>query len=1072
MLCGDIHPNPGPTIKPKIKLCHSNIRSIQNLDKVDHIRCELSQDYDIITLSETWLSSRHTNNDLTLEGFQKPFRKDRPDNLGYGGVLAWIKSHIPAIRRLDLEKQDLELMWIEIKSKSTPILLGTIYRPPKDNNIFWTNLEGNILNIQDVENKGIIIIGDLNSDPLTPEGKKLNELCNVLGFTALITTPTRITANSSTILDQVITNIPENLTNTSVCPPVSNSDHCTIAVSLNIPLNKASPYKRLMWSFDSVNLAQFKCKLSDTDFNFTKNIDNIDNTCELWTNKFLNVAKSCIPNKTVLVRPTDKPWYNNKLRRLLRKKTRIHNYAKRNNSEFLWAKFRKVRNTYYSEIKSAKTAHEKKILDEISNYNDQNTKKWWGLINRLLGKSYTPDVPILFDNGKPLCCYFEKANLLNNFFTSVTYLDENNKKLPMDGILPNDPLEDIQITEQEIIDQLKILDTSKAYGPDGIPPVLLKTAGEIIAPSLLSIFKKSLEIGYFPKNWKQANVYALFKKGDPGIASNYRPISLLNIIAKVFEKIIYKHLYNYFISHNAISPFQSGFLPGLSTISQLCELTHHLSINLNNNTDSLLIFLDIAKAFDTVWHKGLIYKLKMKGINGNVLKWLENYLMNRMQRVVIKGTKSEWAMLKGGVPQGSVLGPLLFLIFINDLVEVIDHSNARLFADDTCLTISHKNIETMVKQANEDLLKIEKWANTWLVNFSPSKTEILPITNKPSEYKNLQIKFMSNSIKIVSEHKHLGMTITSDLNWSSHIDKVLHSCSKVLNILKALKYKADRKALDTIYSSFIRPKLEYGCVLFAGAQKSTLAKLDRLEIECLKIITGATQGTSHAKLYIEYGKSSLLKRRNINVLNLFYQIHNKNCASYLKDILNSFTHVNRYNLRATMTYKNPLCKLVVYARSFFPFAIKLWNSLPIETRSLPTLSQFKSELNPKNFRVPLYYYGKRWPGVHHARMRMGCSKLNFDLCCNLYVQENKSCQCGWFRENAIHYICYCPLYVRERTILLNKLEGLGIKSINGVPDHNTLLFGDKSIKKRTMLEIFNLFHNYITSTKRFYTKVP
>jgi hypothetical protein len=169
-----------------------------------------------------------------------------------------------------------------------------------------------------------------------------------------------------------------------------------------------------------------------------------------------------------------------------------------------------------------------------------------------------------------------------------------------------------------------------------------------------------------------------------------------------------------------------------------------------------------------------------------------------------------------------------------------------------------------------------------------------------------------------------------------------------------------------------------------------------------------------------------------------------------------------------MAYKSPFCRISAYARSFFPFAIKLWNSMPIETRNLPTLNQFKQELNPKNYRIPLYYYGKRWPGVHHARMRMGCSNLNYDLCCNLHVKNDKSCECGWFRENSIHYISYCPLYVTERIDLLTKLEGLGIAPINGVPNHEILLYGDQTINIRIMKEVFDVFHNYITKTKRFY----
>jgi hypothetical protein len=409
----------------------------------------------------------------------------------------------------------------------------------------------------------------------------------------------------------------------------------------------------------------------------------------------------------------------------------------------------------------------------------------------------------------------------------------------------------------------------------------------------------------------------------------------------------------------------------------------------------------------------LIYKLKRYGISGNLINWLKNYLTNRKQRVVVNGVTSDWTTLWSGVPQGSVLGPLLFLTFINDIVDTLEYSKPRLFADDTCLTINGKNKEIMVRDMNADLINIENWANTWLVDFSPAKTKAMLISNKTNRNQKLEIKFYGKNIETVLSHKHLGMTFSSDLSWNEHIEKVINSCSKYLNILKFLKYKADRKTLDCIYTSFIRSKLEYGSVLFAGAPNNLLNKLDRLELEAIRIITGATRNTSRAKIYIEYGKASLTKRRKLNVLTLFYQIHHGTTANYLIEILNSFKHTRTYNFRAALSYKNPFCKLSVYARSFFPVAIKLWNSLPFETRELPTIRSFKNELNPKNFRMPLYYYGKRWPGVHHARMRMGCSALNYDLHYNLHVRDDKSCACGWFRENYIHYVSYCPRYINE-----------------------------------------------------------
>jgi hypothetical protein len=426
-------------------------------------------------------------------------------------------------------------------------------------------------------------------------------------------------------------------------------------------------------------------------------------------------------------------------------------------------------------------------------------------------------------------------------------------------------------------------------------------------------------------------------------------------------------------------------------------------------------------------------------------------------------------VIKAGVPQGSVLGPLLFLIFINDLVKVIDHSMIRMFADDTCLINSNKNIDIASNLINHDLTKVEIWAFKWIVDFSPVKTEAMLISNKKSPKLSVPINFLGTEVIIVDNHKHLGLTISPNLNWETHVDIVIKSCSPLFNILKCLKYKVNRKTLDSIYSSFIRPKLEYGSSVFAGAPNTILNKLDKFEIEILRIITGATRGTSSAKIIIEYGKATLKKRRDLSVLALFYSIHKGQSASYLSKILASFRHTRNYNFRAEATYKNPFCKLSIYSRSFFPNAIKLWNALPLETRSLPTLLSFKRELNPKNYRVPIYYYGERWPGVHHARLRMECSNLNYDLWNRLHVRDDKSCACGWFRENSIHYVCYCPRFVKERNAMIIELNKLGITSQGGVPDHDLLLYGKREINVKLMKSIFQIMHNYISATKRFYT---
>ena len=231
-----------------------------------------------------------------------------------------------------------------------------------------------------------------------------------------------------------------------------------------------------------------------------------------------------------------------------------------------------------------------------------------------------------------------------------------------------------------------------------------------IASSLARLFNLSLSTGIFPAIWKRANVLPIFKKSDPGITSNYRPVSLLSRVSTIFERIVFKHLFNYFWANFLIPIWQSGFLSGTSTVTQLVELYDHFCKAINNRKEVRIIFLDISKAFDRVWHKGLLHKLRKCGIRGRILAWLTDYLKDRQQRVVINGQASDWGQVRAGVPQGSVLGPLLFLIFINDLTHVIRHCEIRLFADDTCLFIDVNDLMETQNRLQADLDSIPKWS--------------------------------------------------------------------------------------------------------------------------------------------------------------------------------------------------------------------------------------------------------------------------------------------------------------------------------------------------------------------------
>ena len=522
-------------------------------------------------------------------------------------------------------------------------------------------------------------------------------------------------------------------------------------------------------------------------------------------------------------------------------------------------------------------------------------------------------------------------------------------------------LNDFVISEEKILKIIRSLNPNKAHGWDEISIRMEKLSDVSLVTPLKIIFTNCLSQGVFPGIWKCANVVPVHKKNEKNLKSNYRPISLLTIFGKMLEKLMYNSLYSHLDSCDLLNPNQSGFRPGDSTVNQLISITHTIftAFDCNPPLDVRSVYLDISKAFDRVWHDGLLYKLKRCGISGQLLSVLQSFLKDRKQRTVLNGQCSNWGDILAGVPQGSILGPLLFLVYINDLTADLT-CNVKLFADDTSLFKVVQQPYTAAEDLNHDLELISKWAHDWRMSLNPDPqkqaVELL-LSKKRHEIDHPDIFFNNIPVKKVEEHKHLGIILDSKLSFSSHIKSAISKTRKGIGLLKYLSKYLPRHTLNELYKLYVRPNLDYGGVIYHIPPEvcefsqtvilpNLMEKLESVQYSAALAVTGTWRGTSREKLYAELGWESLCFRRWSRRLTLFYKILNNLTPLYTKEPIPTL-HQSNYSLRHQDAVGRMRARTEKFKSSFYPDCISEWNKLDPEIRLAPSIAIFKTKLLSK-----------------------------------------------------------------------------------------------------------------------------
>ncbi|KAL8575234.1 hypothetical protein ACOMHN_042355 [Nucella lapillus] len=511
---------------------------------------------------------------------------------------------------------------------------------------------------------------------------------------------------------------------------------------------------------------------------------------------------------------------------------------------------------------------------------------------------------------------------------------------------PRDPQQppqgDITITTAGVEKLLKNLDPSKAGGPDELSPRVLKEVAVEIAPSFALLYQASLDTGVVPADWKSAHVSPVFKKGERYKPENYRPISLTSIPCKLLEHILVRDIMTYCENHQILCEEQHGFRRGRSCETQLLGLVDEVSQALENGLQEDLLVLDFSKAFDKVSHSLLVHKLRHYGIDGKINAWIQDFLTDRKQSVIVNGSKSEYVPVESGFPQGSVLGPVLFLLFINDLPTGLT-STARLFADDTAC---HQTVVSAHDQDSlqNDLNKLAAWEQCWKMSFHPQKcTTVHMTTSRTTAEREYQLH--GHKLQEETQVKYLGVTLKKDLKWEPHTTSISSQANRSLGFLRRNVKVASRTIKEKAYKALVRPSLEYASAVWDPYTADDIATLEKVQRRAARWVSHRYRQTSSVEGMLQVlDWPTLRARRKRARLTTFYKIHHGLTCINSRHRPTVSQRPRRTRRNHPLLYDIPSCRTTYRQMSFFPRTIPEWNLLPAETATAPSLASFQARV--------------------------------------------------------------------------------------------------------------------------------
>ena len=922
---------------------------------------------DIIAITE--ILPKNTNFDIDSSHYEIEGYSMFTSDLTTGrGCALYVKSEIPAtLTKLNNDFQ--ECIWCNIKlTGSDNLMIGCVYRSPSSNSDNNQKLLEMFLNVKDLNPSHLLIMGDFNlkeidwniNNSRSTEVHIASQFLECVRDCFLYQHVKNYTRYRSgfepSLLDLVFTNEENMIESINHMSGLGKSDHLQLEFIFNCytEITQTLVTKLIFFKGNYTSLSGELARL-----NWLQEFNGCDLSAswEKLTEKLSNLIESHIPVSKVSSGSAKKsPYITQRCHEAIRKKhTKWEKYlhCKTNQNYEI---YKESRNIVKAEMRRSKYEYEKDLTTKIKT----DSKLFWSYV-RSKQKTKGKLGQLETENGTLTNDSLVKAEVLNSYFASVFETEDP-------GALPefidrdfDEVLSHIEITEtlvEKTIDRLK---PSKSQGPDNIHPKLVKECKKSIITPLTMIFKKSLQESVLPSIWKQANVTAIYKKGPRTKPQNYRPISLTSVPCKLMERIIRDHIVEHMTRNDFFSPFQHGFVSGKSCVTQLLEFLDNLTEALDQGDDVDIIYLDFSKAFDKLQHRRLMKKLWGYGIRGKVYKWIKEFLANRTQQVVVDGQSSSTKPVTSGVPQGSVLGPILFVIYINDLPDVIQCC-IRLFADDSKIYWRVSRIEH-VEILQSCLNKAVTWADIWEMFFNLLKCHHLHVgKNSMGQIYTMQSPDGEVRLETVESEKDLGVIIDSALSFGEHIGSKISIANRNLGLIFKTFTFMDKDMFLNLFKSLVRPHLEYASTVWSPQHKKDMIAIENVQRRATRMLSCLRGKTYPERLKI-LGLPSLEYRRERADMVQVYKIMN-DIDMVNKEKLFTMSQYTGTRGHSFKIYKKRF-RLNIRGNYFSNRVVEQWNELPEHTVMAPTLNSFKSRLNkcwhghPHKFNPWCYIPGER-----------------------------------------------------------------------------------------------------------------